>query len=324
MIDLDNRETKFVIGAARESLQLARRVREQMVTPALSKNDRSPVTVGDYAVQAVVSRALEAAFPEDSLVAEEDSQQLRDPAHADILSRVTEFVSGVVGETSAEEVCHWIDHGNGEPGDRFWALDPIDGTKGFLRGDQYALALGLVVEGRCQIGLLGCPNLDGGRLFIAARGQGSWVTALDSEQGFEQLRVSSQQDPSLAKVLSSFESGHTNSGQMDDLIADLGSSAELIRMDSQAKHAVLAAGEADLLLRLLSPTQPHYREKIWDQVAGALIIGEAGGRVTDLEGRDLDFSAGKTLQRNRGLLASNGQLHEAALNVITAIRSGQS
>jgi 3'(2'), 5'-bisphosphate nucleotidase len=90
-------------------------------------------------------------------------------------------------------------------------------------------------------------------------------------------------------------------------------------MDSQAKYAVLAAGAGDLLLRLLSARHPNYREKIWDQAAGALIVEEAGGRVSDLEGQPLDFTAGRTLARNRGLLASNGYLHAVALRAVQQV-----
>jgi len=92
-------------------------------------------------------------------------------------------------------------------------------------------------------------------------------------------------------------------------------------MDSQAKYAVLAAGQGDLYFRLLSSGKSDYREKIWDQAAGSLIVEEAGGRVTDLDGKPLDFSKGRTLAANRGLVASNGHLHNAALAAIKKIRA---
>ncbi len=91
-------------------------------------------------------------------------------------------------------------------------------------------------------------------------------------------------------------------------------------MDSQAKYAVLAAGEGDVLLRLISPSRPDYREKIWDQAAGSIVIEEAGGRITDLDGKPLDFSHGRTLAKNRGILATNGHLHDAVLARLRANR----
>ena len=90
-------------------------------------------------------------------------------------------------------------------------------------------------------------------------------------------------------------------------------------MDSQAKYAVLAAGKGDLLLRLLSPSRPDYREKIWDQAAGSIVLEEAGGKITDLHGKELDFRTGRSLTNNRGILASNGALHGAALQALSEI-----
>jgi len=87
-------------------------------------------------------------------------------------------------------------------------------------------------------------------------------------------------------------------------------------MDSQAKSLLLAAGEGELIFRLISPRRPDYVERIWDQAAGAIIVEEAGGRVTDLAGVPLDFRAGRALDRNLGVLASNGRLHAAALEAI--------
>jgi 3'(2'), 5'-bisphosphate nucleotidase len=85
-------------------------------------------------------------------------------------------------------------------------------------------------------------------------------------------------------------------------------------MDSQAKHVLLAAGTAELLLRF--PPHPGYHEAIWDQAAGSLLVQEAGGQVSDIEGRPLDFTTGRRLLRNKGLIASNGLLHEAAVDAL--------
>ena len=85
-------------------------------------------------------------------------------------------------------------------------------------------------------------------------------------------------------------------------------------MDGQTKQVLLAAGAAELVMRI--PTDPDYREAIWDQAAGSLLVEEAGGRVTDLEGLPLDFTTGRRLLRNRGLVASNGLLHDAVLGVL--------
>lgn len=328
MIDLKNPEIKFAFSAVQQAALLVKQVQSEMVSSSLTKDDRSPVTVADFASQAVVAQRLFEAFPDDPLVGEEDSTELRKPEARGVLEQVTRFVSQYAANATPESVCDWIDRGNADPAQRFWTLDPIDGTKGFLRGDQYAIALALIVDGKVQIGALGCPNLnkahrpnpDGpGSLIIAVRGVGTWTTPLSAEGYFEPLIVSELSDASRARLLRSFESGHTNVGQIDEFVRVLGVEAEPVRMDSQGKYGVLAAGKGELLLRLLSPAKPNYQEKIWDQAAGSLVIEEAGGKITDLHGKELDFSAGKTLANNRGILASNASLHAQALNALRKI-----
>lgn len=325
MIDTHSPEIRFTLHAVQVAAQLIRQVQAEMVSATLTKEDRSPVTVADYASQAVVARRLEDAFPNDPLVAEEDAAMLRSPEAGETLSRVSAYVARLMPDANPEAVCRWIDRGKAAPARRFWTLDPIDGTKGFLRGDQYAVALALLVDGQVQVGALGCPQLEAsgdsasagkGALVIAARGQGAWVTSLDQPDRFMPLRVSSCDDPRQARLLRSFESGHTNVSQIDEFAALLGVGAEPVRMDSQAKYAVLAAGAGELILRLLSPAKPDYREKIWDQAAGSLVVEEAGGLVSDLHGKPLDFTAGRTLANNRGILASNRRLHPAALRAL--------
>ena len=333
MLDLKNPEINFAIQATRRAAKLVRQVQSELVTPALTKDDRSPVTVADFACQALVAQLLSASFPTVPLVAEESSNALRKPGEEKNLSLVTAFVQRATGSqntapVSPQQVCDWIDLGQTDRVDRFWTLDPIDGTKGFLRGDQYAVALAFVQDGVVQIGVLGCPNLVNadtpdlsgpGSLVIARRGQGAWCSALDAQTSWTQLHVSTRSKPAEARLLRSFESGHTNVDQIGLFAAAMGILADPVLMDSQAKYAVLSVGKGDLILRLLSASQQNYREKIWDQAAGSLVLEEAGGRITDLDGKPLDFSTGRSLVHNRGVLASNGMLHAPALAALKQI-----
>jgi 3'(2'), 5'-bisphosphate nucleotidase len=331
MLNFDQPETKFALDIVRQASLLVKLVQAEMVSLALTKGDRSPVTVADFASQALIGWALSETFPGQPLVGEEDAAELREPAGAPTLEQVTHFVSGYIATTTSENVCSWIDYGAGEPSNRFWTLDPIDGTKGFLRGEQYAVALALIENGQVQIGVLGCPNLEDGykpipggkgTLAIAVRGEGAWLTDLESDgQSFRELRVSETNRASQARLLRSVESGHTNIGQIDYFAQELAVEVEPVLMDSQAKYVVLAAGKGELYLRLLSSKQPDYKEKIWDQAAGSIIVEEAGGRVSDLYGKALDFTAGRMLQNNRGILASNGYLHDEALQALREINA---
>ncbi|HEY5571734.1 MAG TPA: 3'(2'),5'-bisphosphate nucleotidase [Anaerolineales bacterium] len=329
MLTLNSPEIQFALNAVQQASWLVSQIQAEMVSSALTKEDRSPVTVADFASQALVAYLLYRAFPDDPLVGEEDATALRAPEGSPTLERVAHFASRLMPESSPEEVCAWIDRGCSQPGRRFWTLDPIDGTKGFLRADQYAVALALIEAGQVQVGVLGCPNLAGGylpdpggrgSLVVAERMRGTWVRSLNGrEEAFEQLQVSDLQAPAQARLLRSFESAHTNVDQIDLFAQALDVRADPVRMDSQAKYAVLAAGRGEIYLRLLSAKKPDYREKIWDQAAGSLIVEEAGGWVTDLDGKPLDFTAGRTLADNRGILATNGHLHPAALEALRAI-----
>ncbi|MBN1267371.1 MAG: 3'(2'),5'-bisphosphate nucleotidase [Anaerolineales bacterium] len=325
------KEAAFALQAVGEAARLCQKIQQEMVLKALSKEDRSPVTVADFASQAVIAHMLQEQFPDEPLVGEEASHSLQLPEQADKRKAVEKYVRQVFPQASGGDVLAWIDTGAGEPADRFWTLDPIDGTKGFLRGQQYAVALALIEKGEVVVGALGMPNLntkmeedpDGdGSLVIAVRGEGSWVVEAGGSD-FARMQVTSRVDPATVRVLRSYESGHTNVSQIDIFIEKMGITHEPVRMDSQAKFAVLAAGRGELILRLISPSRPDYHEKIWDQAAGSIVIEEAGGKVTDLTGRKLDFTRGSELLGNTGVLVSNSALHEAALAALKAVGADQ-
>ena len=325
----DSPEISAAVAAVREAALLARTVQRELVTPALTKDDRSPVTVGDFAVQAVVARRLAEQLPGAELIGEESADALRLEEGIDTLEQLTQFVRRAIPDATPEEVCGLVDRGSGDPPDEFWTLDPIDGTKGFLRRDQYAVALGKIENGQVTIGVLGCPELAEGRasapggagsLLLAIRGGGTYWQPLESASSeWKQLHVSDRADVAAARILRSVEKAHTNVDEIGRLAEHLGITALPVPLDSQAKYAVLAAGAGDVLLRLMSPKAPNYKEKIWDQAAGSLVITEAGGRITDLDGQPLDFSHGRQLETNRGILATNGPLHDILLAGLRAI-----
>ena len=257
---------------------------------------------------------------------EESSSLLRSDEGEALLTTVVGHVRTFVADASAEAVCDWIDRGRGEPNDSFWTLDPIDGTKGFLRGDHYAVALAKIEGGRVVMGGLACPRLgargelDGtGAVYVAVRGKGTWAGPLDGDGSWTQIRVSDEDRVQHGRLLRSVDAGHTNRGQVDDVSQLLAIEAPAVGLDSQAKYAVLSSGGAEILLRLLSASRPNYRELIWDQAAGAIVLEEAGGRITDLDGAALDFSVGRRLENNRGICATNGRLHARVLEAVATL-----
>jgi 3'(2'), 5'-bisphosphate nucleotidase len=295
----------------------------------VDKEDKSPVTVADFGAQAVVSDHLAAVFPGIPLVGEEDSALLRQPDNARLKEAVLKHVRMITPQHKEKETFAAIDRGNAEGGPigLFWTLDPIDGTKGFLRGDQYAVALALVEDGQVRLGVLGCPSLpldslqgQGGSLFIAVRGQGSTIRGIEQAEERE-IRVADIADPSDALFCESFESSHSSHDDMGEIIKLLGVKRPPLRMDSQVKYGILARGDGNVYLRL--PTKKGYEEKIWDHAAGCILVEEAGGKVTDLSGKPLDFSQGKTLVKNKGVIATNGKLHEVVMQAVRSVIKGQ-
>ena len=324
------RERSAAVDAVVKASRLCRAVQDRLVAGStLQKGDKSPVTVADYGAQAVVGHLLALEFPDTPMVGEEDASALRDPDNLALRQKVMDLTRTVLPDISDDEVLRAIDHGiyGGGPRGTHWCLDPIDGTKGFLRLEQYAVALALIEDGEVVLGVLGCPNLphdparpDGGKgcIFVATKGEGAWWRTLDHD-GHQRLHVSDLADPSRGRLTESVESGHTAQDESARVAELLRLGGAPVRMDSQAKYAVLAAGDGEVLVRLLSPSRPDYREKIWDQAAGSLVLEEAGGRITDLSGRPLDFSAGRSLTGNRGVLATNGPIHAAALAALEQI-----
>ena len=146
---------KLRYGLCATAMRLARSL--EGCARASIKSDTSPVTVADLAIQAIVAARLADAFPRDSLIAEEDARLLR--ADPDLSRQVTEVVRQVITDATIERVVAWIGDGGSGLCSRCWTLDPIDGTKGFLHGRQYVIALALIVDGSVQMSVIGCPRL---------------------------------------------------------------------------------------------------------------------------------------------------------------------
>jgi 3'(2'), 5'-bisphosphate nucleotidase len=290
---------------------------------AETKADRSPVTVADYGAQAVVAHHLRERWPEIPLVGEEHAGALRGKKGDSLRARVVTHVQRILPGLGEANILDAIDAGSHQGGGRepFWTLDPIDGTKGFLRGDQYAVALALIENGRVRLGVLGCPRLPHpsngtGCLFYAA--EGGPTREQDLAGGCErEVRVSDVQDTAQASFCESVESGHTAQGRAAAIASRLGVTTEPYRIDSQAKYAAIARGDATIYLRL--PTQSDYEEKIWDHAAGAFLVECAGGTVSDTRGHPLDFALGRTLRNNKGIIATNGEIHDRVVDAVKAV-----
>jgi len=345
-----DKELDVALLAVQRATLLTKSVFHQNAKGTLSKSDASPVTIGDFGAQALIISALQHNFPDDEIVAEEEAKDLRE--NKEVRDTVWQLVQEAkLNDSSAENVLggpiksvesmlDLIDKGDSKGGSkgRIWAIDPIDGTKGFLRGGQYAVCLGLIVDGDVKVGVLGCPNLpvsDGeplregigadasdeegkfGILFSAVQGHGAESRPL-GKSGLQQgspISVKSISNISEATFCESVEAGHSSQGDAAAIAQKLGITKPSVRMDSQAKYGSVARGAGDLYLRL--PVRKDYVEKIWDHAAGDLIVREAGAQVTDVEGKRLNFGLGRTLKENKGVIVAPKDVHG---HVLTAVK----
>jgi len=314
--------------------------------------------VADFAAQAVINTVLSQAFPDDPIVGEEDAADLRaSTPESDVLrTRVVELADDVLAQpprVQAGEHAEWglgrrwgadallgaIDRGchiGGRTG-RMWTLDPIDGTKGFLRGGQYAVCLALLVDARVELGVIGCPNLpitstptanddDKGALFVAVRGHGTHQLPLSPRvtdaQSTQQQQLQLHM-PLLAlhdlSFLEAVEKAHSALDTNARVAARLGVRSAPVRMDSQAKYGVLARGDGGGGVYLRLPVAGGYQEKIWDHAPGSLLVEEAGGVISDYRGRPLDFGLGRTLGENFGVVAARKEVHAEVIAAVRAV-----
>ncbi|KAK3303577.1 uncharacterized protein B0T15DRAFT_279783 [Chaetomium strumarium] len=345
------RELEVAQLAVQRASILTKRVFHEKAKGTVSKDDKSPVTIGDFGAQALIIAALKANFPQDAIVAEEEAAQLREDAQ--LREQIWQLVretklddvqaEGLLGGgiKDVDEMLEVLDRGRSEGGrvGRVWTIDPIDGTKGFLRGGQYAVALALLEDGDVKVGVLGCPNLpvddsapltadiganqtdDEGRgvIFSAVIGLGATSRPLRTGALAEGTRISMKPTTEMknASFCESVEAGHSNQSEAAQIAQKLGITNPSVRMDSQAKYGSIARGAGDIYLRL--PTSKTYQEKIWDHAAGDLIVREAGGQVTDTRGQRLDFGVGRTLATNSGVIAAPAAVHSQVLEAVQEV-----
>lgn len=326
---IDTSTVDAAVAAVRAASALTAAAQGRLVAgDTLTKGDDSPVTVADFAAQAVVCATLQQRLGSFELVGEEDAADLASDEQASLREGVTGLVSehlpaGVASTITDDDVLSWIDLGSADAtSDAYWTLDPIDGTKGFLRGDQYAIALALLHEGRVVLGVLGCPNLPNptgprGAVFVAANGSASMYAGIGAGAAATPISVAQPVSLAEARFCESVESGHSDQGQSAQIAAKLGITAEPYRIDSQCKYGAVARGDASIYLRL--PTRADYREKIWDHAAGMYVVEQAGGTVTDVHGDALAFGEGARLRAGGGVIATSGQYHDEVLAAVAAV-----
>lgn len=366
-----DRELEVAVRAVQLACILTQHTQERILRneeKAGSKTDRSLVTVADWGVQAVISWVLSQSFGDEEvfMIAEEDTNALKGMDGIHMLQRVVSAVneclstSSVVGLSPPDhalgsiDVLKAINKGACKGGlkGKYWVLDPVDGTLGFVRGDQYAIALSLIEDGEVVLGVLGCPNYPmrkewlcyhhkyyrlmcklsppsphvwhKGCIFTAQKGGGSWMQPLiwnltnpNIMKLARPVSVSAINDPTEATFCEPVEKANSSHSFTAGLASSIGLKKHPLRVYSMAKYGALARGDAEIFMKF---ARSGYREKIWDHAAGVLIVQEAGGVVTDAGGKPLDFSQGRYLEGlDRGIIACSGKmLHDRLMEAVDA------
>ena len=320
---------KLKVGLEAVSLasKITRRIQNSLCEEdILTKTDSSPVTIADFAAQTIVNSTLAKRLPKAvSMVSEEEGSNL---TNNKTLESVMKFIKNTLDISNHLQLKAAIDFGkNKEKPEKFWTLDPIDGTKGFIRGQQYAISLAYIEENEIQLGILGCPNLNPdlscdpevvhkkGSLLFATKNHGAWSTDIDNPyRNLKRVRSSSELSIEQLKLCESVEAAHSRHNVTKRILNQLGVKQDSIKLDSQVKYAVVARGQGHIYLRI--PTLEHYKEKIWDHAAGCIIAEEAGLVVSDIHGKRLDFNCGEELKKNAGIVCAPSYHHRTIIRSI--------
>lgn len=258
------RELDVAVGLAREAGQVL--LEYYSVPPDVEyKPGHEPVTTADRAANRLIVSGLARAFPEDGLLAEE-----------------------------TPDTTERLDH------DRLWVVDPMDGTKEFLkRNGEFSVMIGLALGGRASLGVVYQPTED--RLFFAAEGTGAWL--IQGKDPIRELSVSDTLEPSDMCVA---VSRSHRSEKIDVVRAALGIRSEVRSGSVGLKVGLICERRCDLYIH------PSPQTKQWDTCAPEALLVQAGGRMTDLAGRPFVYNRQDLYNRN-GILATNGVSHARIL-----------
>ena len=185
---------------------------------------------------------------------------------------------------------------------RRWIIDPLDGTTNYAHGfPAFGVSIALQSAARVELGVIYDPNLD--ELFVAERGRGTTV----NDQALA-VSTTATLDESLLTTGFPYNIREGGDNNLKEYAAFSVRARAVRRMGSAVLYlAWLATGRLDGYWELrLGP---------WDVAAGSLMVEEAGGRITNLSGGALDLDA-------PALVATNGRIHSAVLEVLREVRGG--
>ena len=189
---------------------------------------------------------------------------------------------------------------------RVWMVDPIDGTSDFILGDTgYAVMIGLCIDGRPTLGVVSQPT--SGKTYEGVVGEGAWLQIGAGDR--VPLRTSQLTGPLGIRLVAS-KSHRTP--RVDAVKRALQIEDEMNIGSVGLKIGLVAEAARDLYV------YTGGRTKMWDTCGPEAILAAAGGRITDVDGRPLMYT-GTDLYNRRGIVASNGPLHDAVIAVLAPL-----
>ena len=299
-----NRELKFAIDIVRKASIITEWFRKKGIESfSFKKSDQSPVTLADFASQIYLISQLREYFQDDQIIAEEENIEFIDLKAENLIKQCFEELNLINLEILKENIRY-----HGKSSVRQWTIDPIDGTIGYQKGLSYAIGVGFMIESNPKICAIAVPNYNEKALaiFSAEKNQGAQVSF--NKNVFKPIKVNFNEDIRNIRLCHSL---HYDQPWVLNFAQEIGI-RNFIQIDSMAKFCMVADGTADLYLKPLDPEHSF----TWDFLPGDLLVREAGGSVTDLNGERLKFKERKCLWTKPGIIASNSRLQKKIIELI--------
>ncbi|OTB07262.1 hypothetical protein M426DRAFT_318285 [Hypoxylon sp. CI-4A] len=347
-----SKELQVAIGAIQSAAKLSQAVISVDDKGVIEKDDLSPVTVADFAIQALLAASVHHVFPDDKFVGEESAADLR--ANPALLDRVWGLLQRLKDDeakslcklpVSPEQMCEMIDWcGFGEPGGssagRVWVFDPIDGTKTFVRREAYAINVALLEGSKQVLSVVGCPTLavdatapvtntsldptGRGSIAFAVKGHGTYVRSLvaASPDDVQLRKIEPLANPESSHSLRPVSCYHMLDSGVDDVhqlvMRELGIETQGCDLLAWVLRCVtLGLGLANMTVWVYK--QRSRTGKIWDHAGAMLLFEELGGLITDIDGKPIDLGVGRKMTANHGFVAAPSAIHATVLETVQRV-----
>ncbi len=296
------KELKIAVELVRKATEITEWFREKGFESFL-KSDQSPVTIADFASQIYIVSRLNDYFPDDEIIAEEENIDYIDLKAENLIKQCFDELGVEKLKLIKENIAY-----RGKSSKRQWTVDPIDGTAGYQEGLSYAVGIGLMINSLPKICAIGVPNYNEKSLAIFSAEEGQRAKVSYDNKGLKPIQVSQREDIKNIRLCHSL---HYDKPWVLNFAQNIGI-RNFIQIDSMAKFCMVADGSADLYIKPLDTAHSF----TWDFMPGDLIVREAGGDITDLNGKRLKFKKEKCLWTAPGIIASNGIIQKKIIELI--------